>query len=247
MNIGITSADDPTPDNYVAAIRRFGGHPVVLPSDLTRFDELLSGVHGVLISGGTDIDPAEYGAPRHDQTDLADHARDTFELAVARYASEHGIPLLMICRGMQIGNIAFGGTLHQHLPDIVDAAVKHRDLERKFDVFPEHVVTVAAGSRLAALAGGTRFMTNASHHQAVDRVGRGLMAVAHTGDGIIEALEYPQAHGFWLAVQWHPERLLDAEADENRSERIFRAFLEAAGAFETNVRARKRLPNLPAM
>jgi putative glutamine amidotransferase len=225
--IGVTSADDPTPDNYVVALTRSGISARVIVSRHEELEILLAGLSGLLVTGGTDIDPARYGAEsRHESTDVADHDRDAFELAAVRYATQVGLPLLMICRGMQIANVAFGGTLHQHLPDIIDGKVLHRDLERKFAVFPEHWVNVEKDSRLAEIVGMTRFMTNASHHQAVAKVGVDLRVVARTDDEIIEALEMPSAKAFWLATQWHPERLLDA--DEGRSQAIFQAFIAAA-------------------
>ena len=223
--IGVTGAIDPAPDNYVAALLACGAEPIVLSNTVARAEYDLQDLDGLLITGGSDIDPQQYGASKHEQTEAPDPDRDAYELRVAKLATERALPVLMICRGMQIANIAFGGTLHQHIPDIVDGSVIHSDHNRKFEVFEEHTVAVEPSAQLARIIGETRFMTNASHHQAVDVVGQGLLVVARTDDGIIEALERPSAAAFWLATQWHPERLLDA--DEGRSRKIFMAFLGA--------------------
>ena len=224
--IGVTSADDPAPDNYVAAVERCGGEAVILKNTPETIEADLAGLDGLVISGGSDIDPARYASKGHAETKLGEPERDEYELKIVRLAFERGIPTLAICRGMQIANVAWGGNLHQHLPDLVDGTVTHDDPARKFQAFPEHIVKVEANSLLLQLARSAEFATNASHHQCVDRVGDGLRVVARTSDGIVEALERPDATGFWLATQWHPERLLDV--DEGRSQRIFDAFIGAA-------------------
>jgi putative glutamine amidotransferase len=234
--IGITSADDPTPDNYVAAIERCGGIPVVLENVLTNVDADLSRLSGLVVSGGSDIDPVRYGASAHALTQPGDPARDDYELAIIRRAFERGIPTLAICRGMQIANVAWGGTLHQHLPDLIDGSIVHDDEKRKFVAFHEHTVTVVEDSLLAQIAQSVLFATNASHHQSIARIGNGLRAVAQTSDGVIEALERTDASSFWLATQWHPERLI--EADDGRSRRILDAFITAAAG----VAAAQKLP-----
>jgi len=226
--IGVTAADDPTPDTYLEALRRCGAEPVVLPNLCACVGDDIERLDGLLLSGGRDIAPSAYGAEPHPELRLASPERDAYELAAIRIATERGIPVLAICRGMQIANVAFGGTLIQHLPDVVDGSVRHLDIERRFVPFDEHIVTIAAESQLADIVGTTRCATNASHHQAIDRLGKGLRAVAHTDDGIIEAIELcePRPEQFWIATQWHPERLL--ESDENRSRRLIEAFLCAA-------------------
>jgi len=234
--IGITSADDPTPDNYVNAIERCGGTPVVLKNIVANIDTDLQHLSGLVVSGGSDIDPIRFGATAHALSKTGEPARDDYELAIIRRAFELGIPTLAICRGMQIANVAWGGTLHQHIPDLVDGSVVHDDEARKFEAFDEHCVTVVEDSLLAQLAQSTRFATNASHHQAVDRIGEGLYIVARTDDGIVEALERRDARAFWLATQWHPERLLDADA--GRSRRILDTFVAAAA----KVAAMKKIP-----
>ncbi len=224
--IGVTTADDPTPDNYVAAVERCGGEPIVLKNIVATLEEVLAGLDGLLISGGSDIDPQYYDAPLHPSASLGDPARDAFELAIVRRAAECGIPTLAICRGLQIANVAWGGSLYQHIPELLDGQHIHDDPARKFIPFPEHIVNVEPDSLLARLTRSVCFATNATHHQAVDRLGEGLRIVARTSDGIVEALERPDSRVFWLATQWHPERLLDS--DEGRSFSIFTAFLEAA-------------------
>jgi putative glutamine amidotransferase len=229
LTVGVTSADDPTPDNYVEAVERFGATAQIFASRLSQISSDLDEVDGLLITGGTDINPARYGATPHAETETPDDIRDAYELAAIRLATERGIPVLMVCRGMQIANTAFGGTLHQNIPDMLDGSIIHRDLERKFETFPEHCVTVEPDSLMAKLVGETRFETNASHHQSVNKVGEGLRVVARTDDGIVEALERPASRAFWLGTQWHPERLIDADA--GRSEKIFAAFITACAEY----------------
>jgi putative glutamine amidotransferase len=226
--IGITSADEPTPVNYVNAIERCGGTVLILDNHPERVEEDLARIDGLIVSGGSDVDPALFGEAAHETTKTGDPDRDKYEISIIRRAFDLGVPTLAICRGMQVANVAWGGTVHQHIPDIVDGSVIHKDESRKFDAFVEHMVTADPESFLAKLMQSTHFATNATHHQAVNRLGTGMHAVAHTDDGLVEAIERKDNTAFWLAVQWHPERLLDA--DEGRSLRLINAFLEAARA-----------------
>lgn len=191
--------------SYVDAVIDAGAIPVVLPViDPSDVDGLLRSVDGLLLSGGVDVEPSRYGAERIPEVEIVDPARDDLELALVRAAADLDIPVLGVCRGMQVLNVAFGGTLIQHLPgaDTVDG---HRDRVRVAEVI--HDVEVLPGSRLASVLGTERLGVNTLHHQAVDRIGHGLVPVAWSiDDGIVEAVEHVGT-GRMLGVQWHPELL----------------------------------------
>lgn len=191
--------------SYVDAVVRAGAIPVVFPVlDARDVDDLLRSVDGVVLSGGVDIDPSWYGAERQPEVEVVDLARDEFELALVRAAADLGIPVLGVCRGMQLLNVAFGGTLIQHLPG-ADAGDGHRQRARFAEVI--HDVEVLEGSRLAEVLGTTLVGVNTLHHQAVDQIGSGLVPVAWSlDDGIVEAIEGVGASRI-LGVQWHPELL----------------------------------------
>jgi putative glutamine amidotransferase len=220
--------DPPHPEmalgmTYLRAIEAAGGLPVVLPP-LGDVEAFLERLDGVCLSGGPDLDPEAYGAPeRHIELGPTEPDLDAFELALARAADERGIPLLGVCRGAQALNVARGGTLHQHVP-------AHRQTEPATAV--THTVHVAEDSRLAALVGVRPLRVNSFHHQAVDRLGHGLRAVATAADGTIEAVEAPGPR-FVLGVQWHVEGLIA----EPRHFSIFTAFVAAAGGAESALRA----------
>ena len=181
---------------YLLAIERAGGVPVVLPPIVDDVDCLLDRLDGVCLSGGPDLDPYAYGAcERHAELGPTEPSLDAFELALARAAIARGTPLLGICRGAQALNVACGGTLHQHLPG-------HRQAEPGTDT--THEVEVLPGTRLAAVVGAGTLAVNSFHHQAVDRMGRGLRVAARAADGTVEAIE---GAGFLLGVQWHAETL----------------------------------------
>jgi putative glutamine amidotransferase len=188
---------------YVDGVRRAGGLPIVLPI-LSAADvpALLAGIDGLVMTGGGDVDPARYGQPRDPSTGESDAARDEFDVALVHAALDEGLPLLAVCRGAQVLNVALGGTLVQHLPDTTghDHGVYDRHTERV------HEVRVAADSRLAAVLRGTELQVNSLHHQSADRLGRGLLAVAWSPDGAIEAIEGAGDDGP-LGIQWHPELL----------------------------------------
>ena len=182
---------------YLRAIEEAGGMPVVLPplGDAVAY---LDRLDGICLSGGPDLDPDAYGAPeRHAQLGPTEPGLDAFELALARAADERGLPILGICRGAQALNVARGGTLHQHLPG-------HRQTEPA--TATTHTVQIERGTRLAEVAGAGRLRVNSFHHQAVDVLGHSLRAVAHSADGIVEAIEAPGPR-LVLAVQWHAEGL----------------------------------------
>lgn len=191
------------PRQYADKIAEAGGVPVLLPP-LPGIEQTLPRLDGLVLSGGGDIDPARYGAARDAATGPASAARDGAELALCIAALASGLPLLGICRGLQVINVALGGTLHQHLPDLTGHD-GHSPGEGRYG---SHEVIVAPGSRLARVLGRTELAVPTHHHQAIDKLGDGLMATARAADGIIEAVEWDAADTggpFMLAVQWHPE------------------------------------------
>jgi putative glutamine amidotransferase len=193
-----------TPRSYVAAIQAAGGLPLILPPDdeaAEAPDPLLDRIDGLILAGGTDVDPASYGAKPHPETGATRPDRDRFELALAHRAMERGIPVLGICRGGQMLNVACGGTLIQHLPDVVGG--KHH-LESP-GTFSEHEVDLEPGSLAARAAGAERTTVKSHHHQAIDELGEGLKPTGRSlPDGIVEAVESTD-HSFALGVLWHPE------------------------------------------
>ncbi|MDJ0786534.1 MAG: gamma-glutamyl-gamma-aminobutyrate hydrolase family protein [Myxococcota bacterium] len=198
------------PAAYADAVRRAGGRPVVLcPGDEEPAD-LLERLDGLLLSGGGDLDPQSFGGGEHEQIYFVCGERDAFELALVREALRIGLPLLAICRGMQVLNVALGGGIHLHLPDVVGERVHHRISQ---DEPTSHGVAVDGGSRLAGVIDRDELPEVASwHHQAVDRLGEGLTAVARAEDGTVEALELAGAPQV-LAVQWHPELRLETPSE----------------------------------
>ncbi|HUT35831.1 MAG TPA: gamma-glutamyl-gamma-aminobutyrate hydrolase family protein [Planctomycetota bacterium] len=190
--------------NYIGSVLDAGGLPVLLaPVDGSGVAALVDIVDGLVLTGGRDYDPAAYGEPRHPATQLLDPRRNTFDLCLARAALERGLPVLGICGGAQLVNIALGGTLIQHVPDAFGAAIVHQWAGGDE---PFHDVEVAADSRLAGVVGGGRLRVNSSHHQAVGTLGEGLRIVARAPDGVVEAIEGTGA-SFLLGIQWHPERM----------------------------------------
>jgi putative glutamine amidotransferase len=195
---------------YLRAVERAGGLPVVLPPlALDRISPLLDRLSGVLLSGGPDLDPAAYGRAAHHELGPTEPQLDAFEVQLAREADARGLPILGICRGAQALNVARGGTLHQHLPEITDGSIAHRQHRPGTEV--THEVHVAPRSRLAAVVGCPRVAVNSFHHQSVDRLGDGLRAVAWALDGIIEAIE-GWGTSLLLGVQWHAEMLVEDPA-----------------------------------
>jgi putative glutamine amidotransferase len=194
------------PRQYVDAIQAAGGLALLLPPDaqLERDpDEVLDLLDGLILAGGADVDPAVYGADAHPETHGTRTERDTFEVALARRALERDLPFLGICRGMQVMNVALGGTLIQHLPE-THGHHEHRRVPGSFDG-AEHDVRLAAGSLAARAAGEEHHQTRSHHHQGVDRIGAGLQVSGWSElDELPEAVELADRR-FALGVQWHPE------------------------------------------
>ncbi len=207
------------PCEYVDVVRLVGGVPIVLPAVEGEIPEALDAVDALILPGGGDIDPAHYGGVRHEANYGISPERDGFELALARAAlARPNLPILSICRGMQLLNVALGGDLVSHIPDRFGDSVAHRHPELR----PvEHAVRIDPASRLAAILGATELDVHSVHHQAVGRLGDGLRAVAWSPDGVIEAVESERLP-FLIGVQWHPE--LGALGDE-RQRRLFEALV----------------------
>jgi putative glutamine amidotransferase len=253
--IGITAYDDQAewrrwnaraallPYSYVNAVRRAGGRPVLLPpgGDADEASATVAGLDGLVVSGGPDVDPARYGQARHPQTQPAVPVRDAWDLAVVGAALTAGVPLLAICRGMQVLNVCRGGTLHQHVPDLVG----HEHHEGTPGIYGRHRVRVGPDSALARiLPEPGYFNVPTYHHQAVDLLGDGLQAVAWHKDGTVEAVEPGPSElgglpGFVLGVQWHPEQGDDL--------RLFGALVSAASERAAVERAAARTRVLAPM
>ncbi|MFE5407621.1 gamma-glutamyl-gamma-aminobutyrate hydrolase family protein [Microbacterium sp. NPDC056569] len=205
------------PQVYFDSVTASGGIAVLLPPQpdpAVAADAVLEGLDGLILTGGLDVQPELYGAERHPLTDEARPDRDAWELALFRGAEERRIPVLAICRGLQLVNVARGGTLHQHLPETLGT----ERFRIGGGVFATNDVVVDEGSRLADLVGPGELEVHSYHHQGVDRLGEGLVATARTDDGLVQAFE-SDGEGYVLGVQWHPE--------ENREDRRLFAGLVA--------------------
>ncbi len=239
--IGITSSIAREPGGavhedvlpYVHAVERAGGVPVLLENDLHAVDELLSTLGGVVFSGGVDVDPARYGG-RLDHSNKAKKyrpERDDFEIALIRATRELAVPTLCVCRGLQVANVAFGGTLIEDVRDELGPRyeIEHRQVHEsgldRSDYAPGHDVAVDPDSALARILGVPALVTNSMHHQALREVAGALRVVARTPDGVVEGVDAMFDHPFFVAVQWHPEEL-----DDEPSRRLFAALTAAAAA-----------------
>ncbi|PBC70990.1 anthranilate synthase component 2/putative glutamine amidotransferase [Streptomyces sp. TLI_235] len=222
--IGITSYQDEAawsvwrqhaslvPQTYVDAVSRAGGTPVLLPPQPGGVGRLLDALDGIVLAGGSDIDPARYGAAADPRTGEPHRARDDWEFELLHAALDRDLPLLGVCRGLQLLNVALGGSLLQHLPD-----GSHQQVPA---VFVRQPVRIRPGSRLAGIL-GEHTKVNCYHHQAAARLGTGLQPTAWSADETVEAVELPD-HRFALGVQWHPETHPD-------DLRLFEALTNAAG------------------
>jgi putative glutamine amidotransferase len=214
--IGIASL---TSDSYIVAVREAGGIPIVLPNSgggveaIPHFLELLD---GLLLPGGADIPPSEYGEEPHETVEILDEDRFLFEKELSRaWIEETEKPLLGICLGGQWINVASGGSLVQDIP--TEFGISHRDRT--------HLVSIEVDSRLHEILGGAEVEVNSSHHQAVKKLGENLRIVARCPDGVVEATETTDPDRFLIGVQWHPERMVE-ESEEQR--KLMRAFVDAA-------------------
>jgi gamma-glutamyl-gamma-aminobutyrate hydrolase PuuD len=204
-----------SPVSYTRAVERAGGTPVVLPPvPASSVPSLIAWIDALVVASGRDVDPSLYDEAAHEQTDPPDHRRDRFELLMTRAAIDADLPFLAIARGMQLLNVARGGTLVQHLPDRLGND-SHKPDPVKLTV---HDVQISPGSKLSRILGPTA-QVPAAHHQAINSIGSGLVTVAWTLDQVVEAVEL-QGHKFGLGVQWRPE-----EGDDLR---IFEALVTAA-------------------
>jgi putative glutamine amidotransferase len=209
---------------YVTAVQRAGGIPMVIPVgiDESALVSLLSRLDGVLLSGGGDIDPTLFKGAPHPKVYGISPERDAMEIALVKIALEMDKPLLAICRGIQVLNVALGGGLYTHIQDQVERALKHD----WFPKFPRdkmaHSVSLKCESRLDQIYGADEIRVNSLHHQGISQVGEGLITTAFAPDGLVEGLEVTNA-AFALGVQWHPECLPDDPGSQN----LFSAFIQA--------------------
>lgn len=210
---------------YVRAVAQAGGAPVLLPAsgDLDALRAAFESLDGLLFPGGADIQPETYGHPRHPNLGAVDPELDEIELALARWALAEEKPILGVCRGQQLINVAAGGTLFQDISSEIADALPHR-VEPRDQL--AHGIEVEPASRLAGLLGATTVEVNSLHHQAVRDVAPGFRMTARAPDGVIEGIEKPD-HFFALAVQFHPEELVPGHAP---SERLFLGFIAAAAS-----------------
>jgi putative glutamine amidotransferase len=199
------------PYDYVRAIERAGGRAVLVPPDGDGIEEVLDAVDGLVFSGGNDLSPESYGAEAHPATNGTNPARDRGELALLRAAVERDLPVLAVCRGVEVLNVVRGGDLVQHVPDVVG----HEEHRAVVGEFSEHAVRVDSSSRIGEVRGPVK----SHHHQGLGRIGTGLREVAWAEDGVVEAVEDPDKP-FLVGVLWHPEA--------GEDQRLFEQLVEAA-------------------
>lgn len=221
---------------YVHAVEQAGLLPIVASplSDPRMAVAMLERIDGLVLSGGEDVSPHHYGASPHDRTDPAHDRRDLWEIALVAEARRRSIPTLAICRGLQVANVALGGSLVQDLPSEWDGAIEHAAAERARRV---HEIRIEGGSRLAEVIGRPYVTANSLHHQAIAVPAPGLRVTARASDGVIEAVEWEGAAWWMLGVQWHPEELVRTPEPWDRA--LFVAFADACAA------ARRRRRDLP--
>jgi putative glutamine amidotransferase len=234
--IGVTSWHHPdreerweyVRDNYTRSVYRAGGLPIILPmpsGDPGVLDEYLAAVDGLLFTGGEDVHPEFYGDAVRKTCEDIDRERDVFELGLARRALDRGMPTFGICRGIQLLNVACGGSLYQDLSECPGAVPAHRT-SREERAHLRHGVRILPDTRLRDIVGSEEVKVTSTHHQIINRLGNGLRASALADDGVIEGIEKPD-HPFFLAVQWHPERMADAHPDQLA---LFQALVRSASS-----------------
>ena len=235
--IGITSGreseDGPVrrisvPEAYVQAVLRAGGLPVIIPIGLAEkdYEDLRAHLSGLLLTGGGDIDPARFAGRAHARVYDIDRERDNLEISLTKLAVRSKWPFLAICRGIQVLNVAMGGSLYTDIADKFPNALRH-------DYYPDwprdhsaHLVSVLPESRLAGILGTTTFPINSLHHQGLEKVAAGLCPVAFAPDSLVEAVELIDSHPFGFGVQWHPECMPESLP----MQLLFQAFIQAAAS-----------------
>ena len=226
--IGITfSSSSISGKYYIRAIKEFGGIPRKLYSGIS--EDAYTDIDGLLLTGGPDIDPVHYDEERHETTDI-NAARDKLELSLYKWAIEKDLPVFGICRGIQIMNVAIGGSLYQDIPSQFTYRLTHKVLVNKDDSW--HDIKIQSGSLLNQITGDTTAQVNSRHHQSLKVIGEGFTVTAQSNDGIIEAIE-DRSKRFMLGVQYHPERMFKASDSSELREhaaKLFEAFIEAASA-----------------
>jgi putative glutamine amidotransferase len=220
MRVRLTAA-------YVTALESAGLIPLIIPplSSASAAAAIMDSVSGLVLTGGEDVDPARYGEKRHEKVRFVNAARDATEAALIIEAKARNTPVLAICRGIQILNVALGGSLVQDIPSQCNTSISH-DEDAPRDK-RSHQVSAESGSLIAKAVGTDRFTVNSFHHQSVKRVGDGMRITARSPDGVIEGLE--STDDWWvLAVQWHPEEMNDSPEPWDRG--LFKAFAQKLGA-----------------
>lgn len=216
---------------YSDSVLRGGGVPIlILPVENSLLDSVLDRVDGLVFTGGGDIAPERYGAERDEAVKMVDHERDEFELSLIRKAYERKMPTMAICRGNQVLNVAFGGTLIQDLPS--HAGAHGHDIVGEGAYEPHAEALIDDDSRIGKVIGGGLHGINSIHHQAVEHLGDGLRVVASAPDGTVEALEHEDTKWPLISVQWHPEYL--GVRDHGDSHDLFTAFVESAAKYGAN-------------
>jgi putative glutamine amidotransferase len=208
---------------YVDALRRAGAIPVIIPPQPENAADLMDELDGIVLAGGFDCDPALYGEEPHPSVEPMDARRQNNDLALATLAHERGVPTLGICLGLQVMNVAAGGTLMQDINSAVETDIEHASDPSNRN---RHDVIVENGTKLASIIGAGEKVVNSSHHQAIKDVADGFRVTAHAPDGIVEGLEDP-SHPFYVGVQWHPEDM----NGERTASALFGAFIDAARAY----------------
>ena len=227
---------------YLRAVEQAGGVPVLLAPALSPAarDALWQRLDGLVLTGGGDVEPKRFGQTPHPKTTLVSADRDALELELVDRAMQDDVPLFAICRGLQVVNVALGGTLHQHVPDVFGHTVQHSQKDRR-DVTTHDVKLRMEGTRLGAILGASELRVNSFHHQSVQRLGRDLQDVGWAPDNVIEALEHTDHHRFVVAVQWHPEELV---GHDGAARALFAAVVEAARG-RTSRAPRRNSPVMP--
>ena len=216
-----------TIDSYIHAVEASGGIALIIPPDASveRAAQVVARLDGLLIPGGDDIDPAQYAAERRPQLGVCDGAHDAADRALIHAALQRRMPLLGICRGMQILNVVLGGTLYQDIAAEYPGALTHRNPEDLDYMAMVHSIAIAPETPLRTILGADESMVNSLHHQAIRDLGAGVQVAARAADGLIEAITVA-GQPFALAVQYHPEALIDHDPP---AQRLFAAFIAAAG------------------